>query len=72
MAKKKKRKKKIKKKKKTIRKKLKKKSLRLKKTLTKTASKETKDGDGNLVLKVSESWSKQAYVNKSQYEKKYK
>ena len=25
-----------------------------------------------MVFKVSEKWSKQAYVNKSQYEKKYK
>ncbi len=33
-------------------------------------SKETKDADGNLVFKVPENWSKQAYVNKSQYEKK--
>ena len=36
------------------------------------SSKETKDADGNLVFKVSKNWSKQAYVNKSQYEKKYK
>ena len=34
--------------------------------------KETKDVDGNLVFKVPENWSKQAYVNKSQYEKKYR
>ena len=33
---------------------------------------ETKDADGNTVFKVPETWSKQAYVNKSQYEKKYK
>ena len=35
-------------------------------------SKETKDIDGNLVFKVSEKWSKQSYVNKTQYDKKYK
>ncbi len=38
----------------------------------KKLSKEIRDEDGNLVFKVSENWSKQAYVNKSQYEKKYK
>ena len=38
----------------------------------KKTSKETKDQDGNLVFKVPEKWSKQALVNKSQYEKKYK
>ena len=44
-----------------------------KKKVSKTKpSKETKDIDGNLVFKVPENWSKQAYVNKSQYEKKYK
>ncbi len=31
-----------------------------------------KDSDGNTVIKVSESWSKQALVNKSKYQKKYK
>ena len=42
-----------------------------KKISRKKLSKETKDIDGNLVFKVSEKWSSQAYVNKSQYEKKY-
>ena len=50
----------------------KKKSLKKRKITRKKVSKETKDVDGNLVFKVSEKWSKQAYVNKSQYEKKYK
>ena len=43
-----------------------------KKTISKTLSKQTKDSDGNLVFKVPENWSTQAYVNKSKYEKKYK
>jgi acetyl-CoA synthetase len=30
------------------------------------------DSDGNLIIKVSESWDKYAYVNKSKYQKKYK
>ena len=34
--------------------------------------KESKDSDGNLVFRVPENWSKQAYVNKTKYEKKYK
>ena len=78
MAKRKKRKRKIKKKKKTKRKikkrlkKVKKKSSRRKRVFEKKSSKETKDADDNLVFKVPENWSKQAYVNKSQYEKKYK
>ena len=42
-----------------------------KKISRKKLSRETKDIDGNLVFKVSEKWSNQAYVNKSQYEKKY-
>ena len=50
----------------------KKKSLKKRKIIRKKVSKETKDIDGNLVFKVPEKWSKQAYVNKSQYEKKYK
>tara|TARA_Y100001970_G_scaffold134186_1_gene165265 strand:+ start:21521 stop:23608 length:2088 start_codon:yes stop_codon:yes gene_type:complete len=49
-----------------------KKSSKKKKTISKKSPKETEDSDGNLVFKVSDSWSKQAYVNKSQYEKKYK
>ena len=43
-----------------------------KKTITKDSFKQTKDSDGNLVFKVSKNWSKEAYINKSQYEKKYK
>ena len=31
----------------------------------------TKDDDGNTIVKVSESWSKQAFANKSKYQKKY-
>ena len=50
----------------------KKKSLKKRKITRKKVSKETKDVDGNLVFKVPEKWSKQAYVNKSQYEKKYR
>ena len=30
------------------------------------------DNDGNLIIKVSDSWDKHAYVNKSKYQKKYK
>ena len=74
MAKKKKKKKKIKKKRKT-RKKVKRrrgKSSKKKKIFQKKTSKEVKDSEGNLVFKVSENWSRQAYVNKSKYEKKYK
>ena len=43
-----------------------------KKTITKDSFKQTKDSDGNLVFKVSKNWSKEAYINKNQYEKKYK
>ncbi len=32
----------------------------------------SKDSDGNSVIKVSDSWSNQAYVNDSKYKKKYK
>ena len=35
-------------------------------------SKQTEDADGNIVFKVPPSWEKQAYVNQSQYAKKYK
>ena len=78
MAKRKKKKRKIKKRKKIKRrikkrlKKRKKKSSKKKKIFKVKPSKETKDADGNTVFKVSENWSKQAYVNKSQYEKKYR
>ena len=40
--------------------------------VSKKKSKQIKDADGNTVFKVPNSWEKQAYVNKSQYEKKYK
>ncbi len=43
-----------------------------KKTTIKASFKQTKDSDGNLVFKVSKNWSKEAYINKNQYEKKYK
>jgi acetyl-CoA synthetase len=45
---------------------------KIKKIKTKDSFKQTKDSDGNLVFKVSKNWSKEAYINKSQYEKKYK
>ncbi len=67
--KKKKRKKKTKKRNKKKRRKSRKKIKVVKK---KKSSKETVDSDGNSVFKVSEAWAKQAYVNKAQYEKKYK
>ena len=41
-----------------------------KRTITRGSFKQTKDSDGNLVFKVSKNWSKEAYINKSQYEKK--
>tara|TARA_Y100000590_G_scaffold131250_1_gene149954 strand:- start:1044 stop:3113 length:2070 start_codon:yes stop_codon:yes gene_type:complete len=62
-------------KRKKIKKKIKKrktKPLKKKKVIEKKSSKETTDSDGNPVFKVSKNWSKQAYVNKPQYEKKYK
>ncbi len=37
------------------------------KTLT-----QSKDSDGNTVIKVSDNWANQAYVNESKYKKKYK
>ena len=42
------------------------------KVVKKKSPKETVDSDGNSVFKVSEAWAQQAYVNKAQYEKKYK
>jgi len=50
----------------------KRKSSKKKKIIKKKSSKETRDTDGNIVFKVTENWAKQAYANKSQYEKKYK
>jgi len=43
-----------------------------KRTRTRDSFKQIEDSDGNLVFKVSKNWSKEAYINKSQYEKKYK
>ena len=70
MAKKKKRRRRKKTKKKN--KKRRKKSRKKIKVVKKKPSKETVDSDGNSVFRVSETWAKQAYVNKAQYEKKYK
>ena len=33
---------------------------------------QSKDSDGNTVVKVSDNWANQAYVNESKYKKKYK
>ena len=60
-----------KKSKKRTKKRTKKFTKKIKKT-NKKSSKETVDSDGNTVFKVSDTWARQAYVNKSQYEKKYK
>ena len=38
----------------------------------KKGSKQIEDSDGNIVFKVPPTWEKQAYVNQSQYSKKYK
>ncbi len=57
------------------RKKTKKRSRKRKKKVRKTIFKAptySKDSDGNSVIKVSDSWSNQAYVNESKYKKKYK
>ena len=43
-----------------------------KRTVARNSFKQTKDSDGNFVFKVSKNWSKQAYINKNQYDKKYK
>ena len=56
-------------------KKTKKRSRKKKKKVRKTIFKApiySKDSDGNSVIKVSDSWSNQAYVNESKYKKKYK
>ena len=50
----------------------KRKKRKTKKTIAKGSFKQTKDSDGNLVFKVSKNWAKEAYINKNQYEKKYK
>ena len=52
-----------------------KKSRRIKKTRKKQNFKtltHSKDGEGNTVIKVSDSWAHNAYVNASKYTKKYK
>ena len=67
--KKKKKKKKVKKKSKTVSRKTKKSRKRKKISSKKTLL--TQDDDGNSVIKVSEYWENQAYVNKSKYQKKY-
>ena len=62
------------KKKKSIKKKRRKISKRKLKKITKSfkKTKQTTDSDGNTVFKVPKNWEKQGYVNRSQYEKKYK
>ena len=66
--------KKVKKARKTKKKKRKSKSSRIKKArkITFKSPKLIEDGDGNSIIKVSDSWDKHAYVNKSKYQKKYK
>ena len=36
------------------------------------APSQSRDSDGNTIIKVSESWAKHAYVNKAKYQNKYK
>ena len=36
------------------------------------APNQSKDSDGNTIIKVSDSWAHHAYVNESKYKKKYK
>ena len=50
-----------------------KKSRKKTKVFNKSSKKQffSKDEDGNTVIKVSENWSKQAFVNKAKYQKKY-
>ena len=64
--------KKRKKVKKTRKRKTKKKKTSKTRSKYKISSKQAKDSEGNLVFKVPENWSKNAYINKNQYEKKYK
>ena len=58
-----------------------KKSRRVKKSRKRKVSKkrqafkapyQSKDSDGNTLIKVSDSWAHHAYVNESKYKKKYK
>ncbi len=53
------------------RKKNKKKDISRKRQIFKSPN-QSKDSDGNTIIKVSESWSNHAYVNESKYKKKYK
>ena len=59
------------KKRRLVRKSRKKISKKIKRTKSSRTSLEVSDDDGNSVFKVSENWSKQAYVNKAKYQKKY-
>ena len=77
MAKKKKKKKKVRKSKKKTRKvrKSKKKTRKVRKSLKQKKIKsliQSKDSDGNTLIKVSDNWANHAYVNDSKYKKKYK
>ena len=59
------------KKRRLVRKSRKKISKKIKRAKSSRTSLEVSDDDGNSVFKVSENWSKQAYVNKAKYQKKY-
>ena len=59
------------KKRRLVRKSRKKISKKIKRAKSSITSLEVSDDDGNSVFKVSENWSKQAYVNKAKYQKKY-
>ena len=67
----------ISKKRKTIKKKKsiskKRKTIKKRKKFKKTSNKRiiSKDIDGNTIIKVSDAWAKQAFINKSKYKKKY-
>ena len=52
-------------------KKFKRRKISIKKQISKPLN-HSKDADGNTIIKVSESWANQAYVNESKYKKKYK
>ena len=49
-----------------------KRKVKSKKRLSIKIPSQTKDADGNTIIKVSESWANHAYVNDSKYKKKYK
>ena len=53
-------------------KKKKKKKRKIKKSFSFKAPTQSRDSDGNPVIKVSDSWANHAYVNESKYKKKYK